>query len=181
MKFSKTTLKGLFFTFCLIVSFPTYAHGPEEHASTVAQMSAKQTTFGIAGNANEVSRTIEINMTDEMQFIPNAIEVQRGETIRFVVTNSGDLMHELILGTKRGLRKHAAEMKKNPNMAHSAPYMAHVMPGTSEEIIWHFNKKGVVYMACLIDGHDMKGMTGIIRVRADIRPQSQGNALRSSK
>lgn len=181
MNTMKHTLIALAIGCASIVATPSYAHDTQTIASQTAKATPKQTSFGKAGDPDKVDRTIEIDMTDEMRFDPAFIEVQRGETIRFIVSNSGSLMHEIVLGTGRSLRQHAAEMAKHPDMTHSGPNMAHVMPGTSEEIIWNFNKKGVVHMACLIDGHDKKGMKGIIRVRAEILQQSEENARKSGQ
>ena len=39
--------------------------------------------------------------------MPGDIEVKRGETIRFVICNDGVLMHEMVIGTMKGLEEHA--------------------------------------------------------------------------
>lgn len=57
-------------------------------------------------------------------------------------------------------------MVKFPNMEHSEPYMAHVAPGRTGEIIWNFNKPGDFDFACLIAGHYQTGMAGKIKVLA---------------
>jgi uncharacterized cupredoxin-like copper-binding protein len=49
-------------------------------------------------------------------------------------------------------------------MEHSEPYMAHVAPGKTGEIIWTFNKPGNFDFACLIAGHYQVGMVGQITV-----------------
>ena len=45
-------------------------------------------------------------------------------------------MHEFVIGTKKELDEHAALMLKFPDMEHDEPYMAHVAPGKTGEIIW---------------------------------------------
>jgi uncharacterized cupredoxin-like copper-binding protein len=40
------------------------------------------------------------------------------------------------------LDEHAALMVKFPEMEHDEPYMAHVGPGKSGEIVWTFNLAG---------------------------------------
>jgi uncharacterized cupredoxin-like copper-binding protein len=74
-------------------------------------------------------------------------------------------MHEFVIGTQRELDEHAALMAKHPNMEHDEPYMAHVDPGKSGEIIWQFNRAGEFGFACLIAGHYQSGMIGQIVVR----------------
>ena len=63
-----------------------------------------------------------------MHYSQSQIRVDQGETITFVVTNKGKLMHELVLGTEDELKKHAEVMRKYPGMEHDEPYMAHVKP-----------------------------------------------------
>ncbi|MDP3606552.1 MAG: cupredoxin family protein, partial [Polaromonas sp.] len=90
----------------------------------------------------------------------------QGETIKFVIKNSGKIMHEMVLGTKKDLDEHAALMVKFPGMEHEEPYMAHVGPGKTGEIIWTFNKPGTFDYACLIAGHYQAGMVGKVTVVA---------------
>jgi uncharacterized cupredoxin-like copper-binding protein len=68
-------------------------------------------------------------MADNMRFTPERIEVRQGETVKFVVRNTGKVMHEFVIGTKAENDEHAELMVKFPNMEHDEPYMAHVPPG----------------------------------------------------
>jgi uncharacterized cupredoxin-like copper-binding protein len=140
---------------------PALAHG-DKHGkpATLKTMKAEQKPFGIAGDRKKVSRTIEIDMTDEMRFFPAALNVKVGEIVRFKLTNRGNTMHEMVIGTLPDLQEHAALMKKFPDMEHDEPYMAHVKPGTTEEIVWQFNRRGEFSYACLIAGHFEAGMLG---------------------
>ena len=124
----------------------------------------EQKLWGIAGDAKAVKRTIAVGMSDDMRFTPARIDVKRGETVRFVVQNNGKLMHEFVIGTKQELDDHAALMVKFPNMEHDEPYMAHVAPGKTGEIVWNFNRAGGFDFACLIAGHYQAGMVGKIEV-----------------
>jgi uncharacterized cupredoxin-like copper-binding protein len=139
------------------------AHGPAGH-SAPKSVSQTQTDWGIGGDAQKVSRTIRIVMTDDMRFTPNTIVVKLGETVRFEVVNSGKVMHEMVIGTQKELDAHAAMMLKHPNMEHDEPYMAHVSPGGTESLVWQFNRPGNFHFACLIAGHYQAGMTGRITV-----------------
>ena len=49
-------------------------------------------------------------------------------------------------------------------MEHDEPYMAHVPPGQTGEIVWTFNRAGRFEFACLIAGHYQDGMKGVITV-----------------
>jgi uncharacterized cupredoxin-like copper-binding protein len=112
-----------------------------------------------------VSRTVDIAMGDDMRFKPDRIEVREGQTLRLVVRNRGQLLHEIVIGTRAELDTHAALMKKHPGMEHDEPYMAHVNPGQRGEIVWHFNRAGEFDFACLIPGHYEAGMVGRLVVR----------------
>jgi len=140
------------------------AHGDAAHASKKQTVVREQKAWGIAGEARSVKRTIEVGMTDDMRFSPARIDVKRGETVRFVLKNNGKLMHEFVIGTKQELDEHAALMVKFPNMEHDEPYMAHVAPGKTGEIVWNFNRAGAFDFACLIAGHYQAGMIGRIEV-----------------
>lgn len=149
----------------LAIPVLSLAHGTEDHHKKKPSVIKKeQKDWGIAGDAKAVKRTVSLNMTDNMRFTPDFVEVKEGETIRFVVKNSGKMLHELVIGTKKELDEHAALMLKFPNMEHDEPYMAHVDPGKSGEIIWRFNRAGDFEFACLIAGHYQAGMVGKIKV-----------------
>ena len=147
------------------MSPPAFAHGdkPAHHTAVVKK---EQKEWGIAGDAKAVVRTIHLRMSDNMRFTPDKIDVKQGDTVKIVLKNTGAVMHELVIGTKKELEDHAALMVKFPNMEHDEPYMAHVAPGKTGQIIWTFNKPGNFDFACLIAGHYQAGMVGKITVSA---------------
>jgi uncharacterized cupredoxin-like copper-binding protein len=151
----------------LIVSTGALAHDDKPHSRkfSAAQLSEEK-AFGKAGDPKKVTRTIRFSMSDKMRFDPSHVTVKQGETVRFVVKNSGKLMHEMVFGTPQELKEHAELMKKFPNMEHDEPYMVHVAPGKTEEIIWQFTKAGEFDFACLIAGHFDAGMMGKVKVAA---------------
>jgi uncharacterized cupredoxin-like copper-binding protein len=120
--------------------------------------------IGKPGIASKATRTVKVDMTDGMRFNPSSIEVKQGETVRFIVTNSGKLKHELVLGTEKELREHYEVMKKNPEMEHADPNMVTLGGGKTGEIVWQFTKAGKVDFACLQPGHYDAGMTGAVNV-----------------
>ena len=99
-----------------------------------------------------------------MKFEPSEIQAKVGETIRILAANEGEVLHELVIGRKSDLMKHAAMMEKFPNMEHSEPYMAHADEGQTAEIVWTFSKPGTFEFGCLIPGHYDSGMKGSITV-----------------
>ena len=141
-------------------TFSAYGHENMPHRTTTAPVVKEQKDWGIAGDAQPALRTVTIEMTDDMRFSPDHFSVRRGETLRLHVINKGQVMHEVVLGTQASLNEHAQMMLKFPGMEHDEPYMAHVAPGKSENLIWNFNRPGSFDFACLIPGHFQAGMTG---------------------
>ena len=159
-------IKTLLLATMLAFSGLTLAHTDKPHDQNAGPMKKEQKDWGIAGDAKAVRRTVEFRMTDNMRFSPDKLEVRQGETVKLVLRNSGAVMHEFVLGTKKELEEHAALMVKFPTMEHSEPYMAHVAPGKTGQIVWTFNRAGDFDFACLIAGHYSAGMVGKIRVVA---------------
>ena len=142
-----------------------HAHGDMQHAKkSFDGADAEQTAFGIAGNPKKAARTVRIVMSDTMRFTPDRIKVRQGETVRFIVANKGNMLHEMVIGTEDELEEHAELMKKFPDMEHDEPYMAHVASGKSQQLVWTFNRPGEFAFACLMPGHFEAGMTGKITV-----------------
>ena len=123
------------------------------------------TPFGKAADPKKAARTIRVDMADTMRFTPADITVKRGDTVRFVATNRGKVMHEMVLGTMQELREHAELMKKHPGMEHDEPHMLHVGPGKSGEMGWRFTRAGDFFYGCLVAGHFEAGMVGRITVK----------------
>ena len=159
-------IKTLLLAAALATSGLALAHTDKPHDKKADPVKKEQKDWGIAGNAKAGMRTVEFRMTDNMRFTPDKVEVKQGETVKFIIKNSGAVMHEFVLGTKKELEEHAALMVKFPNMEHDEPYMAHVASGKTGEIIWTFNRPGNFDFACLIAGHYQAGMVGKITVSA---------------
>lgn len=133
--------------------------------STNRKISTEEHAFGREGDPQQATRTVQVAMGDNMRFSPAQLVVKRGDTVRFVVKNAGKVMHEMVLGTMQELKAHADMMKKHPGMEHDEPYMAHVKPGATQQMVWHFTKPGEFYYGCLIPGHFEAGMVGKIIVK----------------
>ena len=122
-------------------------------------------TLGKPGDPAKVSRTINVTMSDAMRFQPDKLTVKRGETIRFKVNNTGKVKHEMVLGTIKELKEHAALMRKFPEMEHADPNQISVGPGETGELIWQFTRAGTFDFACLVPGHFEAGMKGKVAVK----------------
>jgi len=136
------------------------SHHGHDHRSAEGHAAA----IGMPGNPGKVTRSIEVEMSDAMRFSPDSIRVKRGETIRFIVRNTGNLTHEMVLGTIDELKEHAERMRKGPEMEHDDPNLVSVLPGKTGELIWQFTRDGTFDFACLQPGHFEAGMVGKIHV-----------------
>jgi uncharacterized cupredoxin-like copper-binding protein len=104
-------------------------------------------------------------MDDSMRYTPDKISVKAGETIRFLVRNSGKIQHEMVIGSMDELKEHAEMMRKMPGMEHDEPNMVTLKRGQRGDIVWQFDKQGSVDFACLIPGHIEAGMVGKVLVK----------------
>ena len=124
--------------------------------------------YGEPGDAKKPARIVQITMREadgKMVFIPNRIELRKGEQVRFALRNNGELDHEIVLGTLEENLKHAVEMAKNPDMEHDDPNAKRLAPKKTGDIVWKFTKAGEFDFSCLIPGHREAGMSGTIIVK----------------
>jgi uncharacterized cupredoxin-like copper-binding protein len=136
--------------------------------------------IGEKGKLSEVSRTIEIKMYDNY-YEPKEINIKKGETIKFIVHNYGELVHEFNIATKEMHIKHQPEMmkmveneillddridkkkmkemaKKDHSMGHSHSNSVLLEPNQSAELIWKFSTDTNLEAACNVPGHYESGM-----------------------
>ena len=146
-----------------LFAFAAAALPVSSHSHDAAHFSA-----GEPGDPKKPARVVLINMREgdgKMMFMPDRVEIKRGEQVRFMLSNSGELDHEFVLATTEENLKHAEEMKKNPEMEHDDPNARRVKPKKRDEIVWRFTKAGQFEFGCLIPGHREAGMTGTIIVK----------------
>jgi uncharacterized cupredoxin-like copper-binding protein len=152
-------LLGAVLVLAATIALPRPAAAHKTHTSFSA---------GEPGNPKRPARTITVTMEDsdgKMTYVPNRIEVRKGEQIRFVLKNAGALDHEFLLATTAENLKHAELMKKYPEMEHDDPNGKRLKPEGTSEILWRFTKKGEFEFSCLIPGHREAGMLGTIIVK----------------
>lgn len=117
--------------------------------------------FGSPGKEAQVTRTVEVIASDDMRFRPARIDIKRGETIRFVVKNTGKIPHEFSIGDRSAHKAHAAMMKSMPGMHHEdSETTVTVEPGKAKTIVWKFDGQpnSPLEIACNIPGHYEAGM-----------------------
>jgi uncharacterized cupredoxin-like copper-binding protein len=148
---------AVLYAFMTAVSGLALAH--EGHESFAA---------GEPGNPKKPARVVDVVMREadgKMIYAPDNITVKRGEQIRFIIRNEGELDHEFVLANTKDNLKHAELMKKYPEMEHDDPNAKTIKPKGNAEILWHFTKKGEFEFSCLIPGHREAGMLGKVVVK----------------
>lgn len=125
--------------------------------------------FGHPGKTAQVDRTIRITAMD-IRFDKTRLHVRAGETVRFIVTNKGQLTHEFIIGDTREQTEHEQEMQKMAGMdMPDEPNGITLKPGQTKTLIWTFGLEGEVEFACHVSGHYAAGMVGRISVNQNVR------------
>lgn len=151
-------------TFVSIASNALAGPGQPGHSHSHGEYSAGQ-----PGDPKKPARIVLVTMreTDDgrMIYVPDRVDVKRGEQIRFIVTNAGAIPHEFTLASTEDNLNHAEEMKKNPEMEHDDPNSKTIQPKKKAEIVWRFSKAGTFEFACLIPGHRQAGMIGTVGVK----------------
>jgi uncharacterized cupredoxin-like copper-binding protein len=130
-------------------------------------------------------RQIAITLSDSLRIQPDRIEARAGETVEFVVHNTGKLRHEFVIGEPKEVDEHAREMQRMGGMAmegksdmkkgksSSAPGQGSeeelgrvdVKPGQTARLVYKFKKPGTLAYACLYPGHREAGMRGTASVK----------------
>lgn len=142
--------------------------------------------IGERGDPNNFDRLVKIEMYDNY-YVPSVIEVKRGETIKFIVTNKGALVHEYNIGTAQMHMDHQSEMqnlieheiiladkidkekmkkmsKEDHSLSHSHHNSIMLEPNEVGELTWKFTKNTVLEIACNIPGHYESGMIAKILI-----------------
>ncbi len=142
--------------------------------------------IGKPGKAADATRTIEIIMKDNY-YEPESLTFKEGETVRFVIKNAGELVHEFNIATAEMHVAHQPEMmmmvdhgvlepdrinweaakKMQETMGHgmhNEPNSVLLEPGKSGEMIWTFPAHAKLQFGCNVPGHYDAGMQGDIKL-----------------
>lgn len=120
---------------------------------------------GTPADPAAANREIAVSASDAMTFEPQAIRVSAGETVTFVVMNTGRLVHEFTLGDAAMQQEHRDAMEHMPaGMAHDTSNSITIQPGATERLTWRFGEAGRLEFACHTPGHQEAGMRGDITI-----------------
>ena len=137
-------------------------HGPGRHTRS-REVGGLTPPSSVGGPAawSALARTVEVTTLDTMTFEPSRLTVSAGETVTFVVTNSGQAVHEFTLGDAAMQQEHADEMAQiGDGMAHNEPNSITLQPGETKQLTWRFGDSGTLEYACHEPGHYRAGMRG---------------------
>lgn len=109
-------------------------------------------------------RVVEVEMLD-IAFSPTTLEGSAGETVRFVFTNTGDVVHEAYVGTADEQREHGDDMESMGGMDHGDDDTLVVEPGETGELTYTFDEPGEIQIGCHQPGHFEAGMVLDIVIR----------------
>ena len=153
-------------------------------SSGVMADTAHTYAFGQPASADKATRTVEVVLQD-IAFSPKSLDVKAGETVRFVLVNKGQLLHEFNLGDAAMHAKHQKEMLQmqadgmltatgmapmdhsamgHGAMKHDDPNSVLVEPDKTAELTWTFSKATGLEFACNLPGHYQAGMVGKLNV-----------------
>ena len=152
---------------------------------------AQTYAFGQPAPAAKATRTVEVLMGD-ISFNSKSLDIKAGETVRFVLINKGQLLHEFNLGDAAMHARHQQEMLQmqksgmltptgksasatmdhaamghgshGSSMKHDDPNSMLVEPGKTAELTWTFSKASTLEFACNVPGHYQAGMVGKLTV-----------------
>ena len=150
------------------LAFATLAAGAIGAPAKLHAHAGEHFSAGEPGDPTKPFRIVRISIHDGkggMGYTPQSLEVHLGEQIKFIIWNDGIYDHEFILASTADNLKHAALMKKFPDMEHADPNAKTIGPYNSAEILWRFSKKGTFEFSCLIPGHREAGMIGKVAVK----------------
>ncbi len=134
-------------------AFACHAPGHFEHgmAGYIQLVGPGAPTVGTKDNP----RVVWLNMDDTLQFMPDSVPVAKGETIRFVLTNSGTVVHEFQVGPAD---KVALDEVDGVIVVEQDELDA----GSTHAVDYTFDGSGPYAYACHEPGHYEAGMKGVV-------------------
>lgn len=143
------------------------SHGPRRPLFIVVfavVLAACAPSGGGASPTEQGPRTVHVKMTDELRFEPAEFTVQAGETVRFEVTNAGQIVHEFLIGDEVAQEEFEMEMSEADGMQHDTDAGVAVDPGQRETFEYTFGEAGQLLAGCHEPGHYDGGMVATITV-----------------
>lgn len=107
---------------------------------------------------------IEVKLTDALRIEPASMTIPAGIPVTFVVTNSGSIEHEFVLGDEAAQAEHETEMGGSMGMGQDEEMAIGVDPGETKELTVIFPAAGSILAGCHVAGHYAGGMKATIEI-----------------
>lgn len=137
------------------------AHGPGRHGSSSGGQERPGGSGGPAA-AEAATHPIAVTARDTMTFEPSRVTVAAGEMVTFVVTNTGQAVHDFTLGDA-AMHQELANARAH-GMAHDGPSSIRLQPGETKQLRWRFADAGTLEYACHEPSYYQAGMRGQITI-----------------
>jgi uncharacterized cupredoxin-like copper-binding protein len=149
------TTKSLTYTFTGPgpYAFACHAEGHYEHGMLGFIQVVGQT--GSSAGTKTVPRIAPIAMTDALKFDPSTVAAAPGETVSFVIMNTGTVTHEFQVGPAGAVAANKVDGK-------SVIEVADINGGHVVELTYTFPATGAYAFACHVTGHYEAGMKGTV-------------------
>ena len=153
---------------------------------TSVSLADKNMKIGSKGKMEDVTRTIQVKMYDNY-YEPSTFNIKKGETIKFEVINTGELVHEFNIANAMMHIKHQPEMERmveneillgdkidkdkmqkmaamDKSMGHSHSNSVLLAPKEKGILIWKFENAVNIEVACNVPGHYQAGMIAAVNL-----------------
>ena len=112
----------------------------------------------------EEARDVHLSMVDNA-YSPSTVDVEQGETVRFIFHNDGSVRHEAVIGDAATQDMHEQEVRAAGEGTEAADAMSHgsvpaitIEPGQTGELVHTFDEAGRMIVGCHEPGHYEAGM-----------------------
>ncbi len=176
---SRSPLVAVIFTLALVAAGcaeqspePVFQVDAGAGVSAAAALFAAGAEPSSLDHGGAVDREIEVVIAD-YSFEPSSIEVEAGESVRFLVANTGSFEHEFRLTNRHGADEHVDGGHEGHHdeaeSATSEEVLLMVPPGTAKSLTLEFGDTTAFdVLACLIPGHFEAGMHADFTVRGAV-------------
>ncbi|MFL5514975.1 MAG: cupredoxin domain-containing protein [Gemmatimonadales bacterium] len=128
---------------------PGMHFGDQPHTAKAAPSEAATPGSGTPSTAAS-GQTVQVSLID-LQVVPSRTTFQVGVPYTFVVTNNGQVQHEMVI-------EHKGDVDKPLAAGGQVAEAADLDPGQSKTVTWTFTEPGAYQLSCHKPGHFEAGM-----------------------
>lgn len=123
--------------------------------------------------AHAAPRSIPVE-ANEMTFMQESMQIAPGEIVEFVVTNTGMLDHEFVIGSRSEQAQHRKEMVSGHGHGHAGAHSHEsslpsitLKPGETKSLLWTapVTLSAAIEVACNLPGHYEAGMKSQVEMK----------------